>query len=805
VKKQNFDLGWDYRESGAGMLAEIMGGAEWQPVSLPHDAAIHKPRSKDAPSGSLGGHAWAGIVSYRKRFEVPEAWRGLPVQVEFEGVYMNAEVSVNGNLVKLHPYGYTSFIVDLAPYLKYGAENELTVVVNNSAQPNARWYSGTGIYRHVWLRTGGAAYIQPWGVFVTTPAVDPAASTVKIVTEVAGSSAGAALRSTVRDAGGAVVAQVESPVAGAQVGSATSVIQTLVVRDARLWSVDEPNLYSLESEVLVDGDVVDSETTPFGIRSIAFDAENGFRLNGVPIKMKGGCVHHDNGILGAASYDRAEERKVELLKASGFNAVRCAHNPPAPAFLDACDRLGMLVMDESFDMWRMGKQPYDYHLYFEKHWQEDTESMVKRDRNHPSIVIWSIGNEIPECSGVSGGYDWARKQADFVRALDPTRPVTSALAMPWDPQLMAEGGSFLDFLDATISPPAPGQSADTGRDYPGDVTRPFCEALDVVGYNYVYQRYEPDQNRFPGRVLIGTETFPFAAYETWKETERLPHVVGDFVWTSLDYLGESGIGKIDIDTLVPFFMANVWPFHVALCGDIDITGTKRPQSYYRDLLWGVREAPFIAVVDPQLHGKTVKFTRWGWDPVQESWNFPGAEGKPTQVHVYAADDEVELLINGESQGRQPAGDANKFKAVFEVTYQPGTIEAVGYTGGKETSRTRLTTGGDPTALRAAADRSEIRSAFGDLAYITVDVVDKDGVVNRSAENEVTFTLTGPGELIAVGSGNPTSEELYVGDRRKAFQGTLTAVVRSSGQPGLITLTATADGLEPAEVQVTAKE
>jgi beta-galactosidase len=494
---------------------------------------------------------------------------------------------------------------------------------------------------------------------------------------------------------------------------------------------------------------------------------------------------------------------VELLKASGFNAVRCAHNPPAPAFLDACDRLGMLVIDESFDCWRMGKQPYDYHLYFEDWWQRDTESMVKRDRNHPSIILWSIGNEIRECSGISEGYTWARKQADFIRALDPTRWVTSALALPWDPKLMDSGVNIVDYLDAT-SPKSHGFApTDPATDYAGNVTRPFAEALDVVGYNYVYRRYGFDRAYFPGRVLIGTETFPYAAYETWKETERQPHVIGDFVWTAWDYLGESGIGKVDIDTLVPFFMANVWPYHIANCGDIDICGNKRPQSYFRDLLWGVRNAPFIGVLEPQLHGKKLKFTRWGWEPVFDSWTYPGQEGKQTRVDVYSIDDEVELLINGVSVGREPAGDARKNKASFEVTYQPGTIEAIGYRDGKEVNRTRLETAGAPAALRLTADRSEIRCQYGDLSYVTVEIVDERGRVVKYAEPEISFEVTGVGRLLAVGTANPASEELYVGTTRKAWQGRMMAVVCSIGQAGEIVLKAGTDVDTTAEIRLNA--
>ncbi|HMN61532.1 MAG TPA: hypothetical protein PJ988_14260, partial [Anaerolinea sp.] len=320
MNKQNFDLNWEYTEAGGMMMAF----AQWQPVNLPHDLSITKARSADYRTAGGGGYAWSGVVTYRKRFQAPEDWRGQSVLLEFEGVYMNAEVSINHELVALHPYGYTSFLVDLTPHLKVGGENELVVVANNSAQPNSRWYSGTGIYRHVWLRTAPAAHIRPWGVFVTTPEAAPAASTVRVTTELAGATGGAVLRSRILDVTGAEVARVESTAQGERVE------QTLTVKDARLWSVDAPNLYSLVSELLVGGKVADSERTPFGIRSFSMDAENGFRLNGVAMKLKGGCVHHDNGLLGAASYDRAEERKIELMKASAYNAIRCAHTPPAP-------------------------------------------------------------------------------------------------------------------------------------------------------------------------------------------------------------------------------------------------------------------------------------------------------------------------------------------------------------------------------------------------------------------------------------------------------------------------------------------
>ena len=789
MNKQSFDLNWEYNET-TGMGA--MFAAQWQPVNLPHDLSITKARSASYPTAGGGGYAWSGVVNYRKRFEVPEDWCGQSVQLEFEGVYMNAEVSINHHLVALHPYGYTSFIVDLTPYLKCGVENELSVVVNNSAQPNSRWYSGTGIYRHVWLRTGpAAARIQPWGLFVTTPVADPRLSTVQVTTEVAVNNQ-AILRAAILDASGAVVAQVETP------ARSPRVYQTLAVPDARLWSVADPYLYTLLSELLVNGVVVDSESAAFGIRSFTISPQDGFRLNGAPMKLKGGCVHHDNGLLGAASYDRAEERKIELMKASGYNAIRCAHNPPAPAMLDACDRLGMLVIDETFDCWRMGKNPNDYHLYFEDWWQRDTESMVRRDRNHPSIIVWSIGNEVPERAGVSDGAAWACKQADFIRSLDPTRLVTSALpflfeAMFADPNFKPESVTDMQ----SMFDPKRFTPTDPATDMWGNLTREFNQALDLVGYNYLYPRYEFDGKRFPERVMAGTETFPYDAYAYWKETERFSYVIGDFVWTSIDYLGESGIGKVSFEEGGPWFGAQ-FPYHLANCGDIDICGFKRPQSYFRDILWGERSAPYITTLDPRRFGQKARFNQWGWQPVEESWTFPGQEGQPTRVDVYSDAGEVELRVNGVSLGRKaPAQNI----ASFEVVYQPGQVEAINYRDGQESERAALSTAGQPARLSLRADHAALRSQYGDLAYVTVEIQDEEGRRVSCAEDLVTLSVSGAGDLLAIGTANPTSDELYVGSQRRAWQGRLMAVARASGQPGPITLTAQVEGLPAAEIEL----
>ena len=788
MNKQIFDQGWEYGELSG--FALHFNPRAWQPVTLPHDAMISKPRDPANPSGRSSGFFPGGVANYRKKFYVPEDWRGQSIELEFEGVYMNAEVSVNNQLVSRQPYGYSSFIVDLTPYLAYGQENMVGVLANNTAQPNCRWYSGTGIYRHVWLRSGGVIHIQPWGVFITTPVVNPEAAVVQIQTELANVSSQdeAVLRSTILDTQGAVVARVESP------ARVPSLQHTLLLKEAKLWSVDEPNLYILLSEVLVGGSVMDSEKTTFGIRSITIDAEHGLRLNGVPLKMKGGCIHHDHGPLGAASYDRAEERKVELLKSAGYNALRTAHNPPAPALLDACDRLGVLVIDETFDAWDSAKVTNDYHLYFNEWWQRDTEALIRRDRNHPSVILWSIGNEIFEALGDPTGAEWSQRQADFVRSLDNTRFVTSGLMNNFVEEI-ANGD-----MDGTFKlKPIP---EDPQKDSWGLKTAAFIKPLDVVGYNYMAQRYAVDQIRFPGRVIAGTETWGHMMYTFWKETERNANVIGDFVWTAMDYIGEAGGGAVSFDGQARFGAS--YPYHLYGCGDFDICGFKRSQSYYRDLLWGVRTEPFIAVLDPQHYGKPIAFTPWGWEPVLDTWTFPGQEGKTTQVDVYAIDDEVELLVNGVSQGRKPAGAAVQNKASFDVAYQPGQIQAVGYTAGKETGRFRLGTAGEPASLCLSPDVSQVRANGADLVYVTIEVEDQEGTPVKYGEPLISVEVSGAGQLIAIGSGNPLSEEMYVGGQRKAFQGRVLAIVRSTDQAGEIALTAQAEGLPAARITLNAR-
>jgi beta-galactosidase len=478
-------------------------------------------------------------------------------------------------------------------------------------------------------------------------------------------------------------------------------------------------------------------------------------------------VHHDDGVMGAASYDRAEERKVELLVASGYNAVRCAHNPPAPAFLDACDRLGVLVIDEAFDCWREGKTPYDYHVAFADWWQRDVESMVRRDRNHPSVIMWSIGNEVGERNGRSDGALWARRLADQIRALDPTRPITAAI--------------------------------NGGHDrWPWEQTDLVFSALDVGGYNYQERQYRPDHERQPARVMYGSESTAREAFEHWMAVRDLPYVIGDFVWTSLDYLGEAGIGRVHFEGEGGGFLGD-YPWHQANCGDLDLCGFKRPQSYYRDVLWGTGDKLYIAVHRPLLEGQEPTITYWGWPLVADSWTWPGHEGETLTVDVYSVCEQVELFLNGEPLGTQPTGREERFTATFEVPYQPGTLRAVGYEGKSEAATCELETVGAPAGIRLAADREELRAQADDLSYVTVEVVDAEGRRCPNAGHELFFTVQGPGAIAAVGSGNPVSEESYRGHARRAYGGRCLVVVRGTDEPGTIHLRAQADGLDPAEL------
>ncbi|HUP04773.1 MAG TPA: glycoside hydrolase family 2 TIM barrel-domain containing protein, partial [Bryobacteraceae bacterium] len=745
-----FDHEWKFTLGDpSGAEAPGFNAAGWRGVDLPHDWSIEGKMDPKAPAGGSGGYFPGGLGWYRRTFTVPAAWNGRRVSVEFEGVYMNATVYINGHELGMHPYGYTTFFHDVTQYLKPGPNNVLAVRVDNSKQRNSRWYSGSGIYRHVWLHVTGGVHVAPWGVAIATPEASAERAKVAIQTRVqneSGKSAKFVLRTTLYGASGAAAGQAEAS-AALEAGESITALQEIAVEKPALWSAETPHLYRAITRVTVDDKTVDEVSTPFGIRTIAWSAEKGFVLNGQSIKLNGGCAHHDNGPLGAAAFDRAEERRVRIMKESGFNAIRCSHNPPSPAFLDACDRLGMLVMDEAFDCWSRGKNPFDYSVAFQEWWQRDIQAMALRDRNHPSVVMWSIGNEIPE-RGEPLGAEEAKKIADYLRSIDPTRPVTSAVN-------------------------AVGNWPNTDKYY---------AALDIGGYNYNLTNHTADEKRAPGRVMVCTESFPRSTFDDWAMVADFPYIVGNFVWTAIDYLGESGIGRWsfrDMNDRSREPYGGAYPWHGSDCGDIDMVGTRKAVAHYRNIVWDRGEKIYLGANPPVPEGKTLSVTQWGVAPVFPTWTWPGMEGKELGVEVYSRGDSVRLYLDEKLIGEKPTTRAERFTAKFSVSYAAGALKAVALQGGKQIAETTLRTVGEPAALRLTAERTALRADGQDLAYVTVEAVDAKGQPVFHADHQVTFHLKGAGTMAAVGSGDMNNEEPYQGNQRKLFHGTALVVVRGA--------------------------
>ncbi|HQV31352.1 MAG TPA: glycoside hydrolase family 2 TIM barrel-domain containing protein [Calditrichia bacterium] len=766
-------MGWQFApgDSPAAKSPDF-DDSNWRTLDLPHDWSIEGTVNPANPSGNDGGYFPTGVGWYRKTFAVPETWNGQKISLYFEGVYMNAEVFVNGESLGTHPYGYTAFICDLTPHLKPGKKNLIAVRVDNSRQKNCRWYSGSGIYRHVWLVVTGPLHFDHWGVGISTPEVSRESATVRISATLKNETGGpqqVVLATTLKDPGsqprGHLESEIELPAGGQK-----TVVQEIQVKAPLLWDTQSPHLYTATSQIRRKGEVLDRVRNTFGIRRLDFSAENGFQLNGQKVVLNGGCVHHDNGCLGAAAYDRAEARKVELLKAAGFNAVRTSHNPPSEAFLDACDRLGMLVIDESFDGWRASKTPHDYGTVFDAWWQRDIEAMVLRDRNHPSIILWSSGNEILERTEPRA-IQTARMLNNHIRKLDPTRPVTSAMTT-WGDQ----GWARFDSL--------------------------FAEH-DVAGYNYQLHFAESDHHRVPERIIVQTESYPRDAFANWQLVQENDFVIGDFVWTAMDYLGESGIGRYYYpgEPDGQHWELDLYPWHGAYCGDIDLTGWRKPISHYRSMLYNDAEKLFLAVREPNPENGEIKETIWSVWPTWESWTWPGYEGKKLTVEVYSRYPKVQLYLNGKLAGEQPVSVQTEFKAIFEIPYAPGELKAVGMDGDNAVEFAVLKTAGAPAAIKLGADRPELVASGQDLSYVTVEINDEQGIRVPSAQNRLTFRVDGPGTIAGVDNANLKDDDPYVANSRKVWQGRALVVIKNTGKAGDINLTVRSDGLPDARLVI----
>ncbi len=774
---------------------------------MPHDWSIEKPLDEKNPTGSGGGYSASGIAWYRKSFTAPASWKGKRVSLEFDGVSSGATIYLNGQKVGIHPYAYTSFHFDITSQLSLSARNALAVRVDNSEQPDSRWYSGSGIYRHVRVVVTEPIHVAPWGVFVSTPDVSPQSTRILIKTAVrndASETGEVKVKTILLNPAGSKCGESEVLVK-VQAGEAGDTTQEITVSQPAVWSPESPRLYRAITRITRNGTVMDEVETPFGIRSLAWSSEKGLLLNGAPVKLAGGSVHHDNGPLGAAAFDRAEERKAQLLKAAGFNAVRTAHNPPSPAFLDACDRVGLLVLDEPFDVWTISKRKYDYARFFKDWWQRDIDSMVKRDRNHPSVIVWGIGNEIPEVFTAEGA-PIAKELAARVRSLDSTRPVTQAFP----------GATYGPNPDAVIS------------------------QLDIAGYNYnLAQNHAEDHRRDSKRIMMTTESFPADAFEQWALVKDHSYIVGEFVWTAMDYLGESGIGAwsyapakqaAQMNQMTAFlrkYMASFgadgkspiasfqngqppsplspgFPWHAAYCGDLDLTGYRKPSSYYRDILWNGGDRVFATVRLPQTEDKKIIAAGWAVYPTLPSWAWPGQEGKPLTVEVYSGAESVRLLLNDKLIGEKPTGRDQSFKAEFEVPYETGTLKVEALRSGKVVAESILQTAGDPVRLKLTADRTVLSADGQDLSFVTVEAVDQNGRLQMNSDLRVRFAVTGAGAIAAVGNGDGQSRDPYAGDKVSLFHGRALVILRATRNAGKIELTANAEGLSASSLKIETK-
>ncbi len=779
----------------------------WRTVTIPHDWSIEGTPDAKNPTGGGGGYFPAGIGWYRKSFSTLPVWKHKRVSLEFDGVAGETAVFLNGQKLGIHPYAYTSFRFDITSQLHPDGANVLAVRVDNASQPASRWYSGAGIYRHVRVVVTEPVHVAPWGVFVSTSEATASLAKIKIKTQVENGAAdeeAVSIDTTLIGPGGEK-ATVSHQRVTLRAGESSEIEQAMSIAKPSLWSPKTPAMYRAITRISRNGKTLDEVETPFGVRTIAWSVGKGLLLNGESIKLAGGSVHHDNGPLGAAAFDRAEERKAALLKAAGFNAVRTAHNPPSAAFLDACDRVGLLVVDEPFDVWTTSKRTYDYARFFHDWWQQDIDAMVKRDRNHPSIIIWGIGNEIPEVWTPEGA-PIAEKLSARVRELDPTRPLTQAFP----------GATFGPNPDAAIA------------------------HVDISGYNYNLSQNGPeDHRRVPTRIMMTTESFPADAFEQWQLTQDHPYMLGEFVWTAMDYLGESGIGAwsygdpkqvkqfSQMKGFLRTYMAKMgadgknpmasfqngqppspispgFPWHSAYCGDLDLTGFRKPSSYYRDILWNGGDRVFATVRLPETEDKKIIAAAWAVYPTLPSWTWPQQEGKPLTVEVYSGAERVKLYLNDQLIGEKPTGRNEEFKAAFEVPYTAGTLKAEGLRDGRVVATSVLKTTGDPVRLMLTAERSELNADGEDLSFITVEAVDRQGQLQMSTNATVHFNISGAGTIAAVGSGDGRSLVSYTGDTIDLFNGRALVIVRASRMKGEIKLSADAIGLQSSSIALQSK-
>ncbi|WP_408589170.1 glycoside hydrolase family 2 TIM barrel-domain containing protein [Novosphingobium sp.] len=745
------------------------------------------PFDVDATAFGWGtGWTVGGIGWYRKHFALAAA-PGEQVELRFDGAYLITEAWLNGFKLGRNINGYTGFAFDLTPHLNPNGHNVLAVKVSNVGE-TARWYSGSGIYRHVWLSRTGAVRVPLYGVAITTASADRSLAKVVVAVEIenrSGKDSAVSWRIAAKDSLGRIVATATGNTQLAS-GKADVIRTDLAFTQPALWSPDAPNLHVAEIELSSDGQITDRVHQRFGIRTISVSPKAGFKVNGKTHQLQGACIHHDNGILGAVAIDRAERRKVELVKANGFNAIRCSHNPPSPQLLDVCDELGMIVMDEAFDVWEKPKLLKDYYNnWFADNWRRDLATMVRRDRNHAAIAFWSIGNEITEAISPRG-VELATQMRAVIRENDASRFITQAIT----------------------------------ASYAGAKGVGARAQLDVTSYNYSFDAVEKDSATYSELTFTTTETHSKDAYDIKQHMDRNPAYLGEFVWTGMDYIGEVGSGssrlrsntkppeeekKIIFGMDVSMLNFYVWdyPAYQAGSGEIDLIGLKKAPSQYRDVVWG-RSKLELFVQRPVPVGYHEDQTAWGWPDVLSSWTWTPLDGQPMTVHTYCAAEEIALLLNGKEVGRKRMAPEDKLKAQFQVPYQPGTLIAVAYTGGREVARKVLETVGEPAQLRLRAERATVAGSGADLGYVYADVLDAAGRLVPDAAVPLTFTVTGAGQLRAAGSANPYGIESFQDARTRSYHGTALAIIQPGGRRGDAVIKVTSPGLKAAVTTIQIK-
>lgn len=799
MKAQLFNKNWKFW-TDRNAFALVWSVPEFaRDVTLPHDAMLENRPRPDSPNGGNTAFRDGDAYTYVTWITPTEEDRHRTLMLRFDGVYMNAKVFVNEEPAAKCAYGYTGFYVPLDSFLRYGEKNEIRVQVKNGGMPNSRWYTGGGIYRDVYLLSGGNVYILPGSVQITTESVygDAAALSVRATLKNrCCRSRDLTLKFRVLDGNGAEAA-CETAVLSLLEGEERTVTRRITVKEPKLWSAEHPNLYTVVSELWENGSVVDSDTTVTGIRTLSLDAVNGLQVNGERVKLRGACIHHDNGVLGAACYYDAEYRRIFKLKQAGFNSIRMSHHPAAPALLRACDELGMYVMDETFDMWHRGKSDLDYSLFFEECWERDVEAMVRKDYNCPSVILYSVGNEIPEI-GTRHGAKTCHDLCGKIRALDPTRYTLASVN-----GVFAAGDCMGEIMGDILSSLAPDELPEgdvndfmtVQADHMDEIvchraiTRRLDMAFastDIAGYNYMTARYAGDVESCPNRIIVGSETYPPAIAENWAEVKKYSRVIGDFTWTGWDYMGEAGLG-IPAYAFGEGGFGAQYPCQLSYCGDLDITGFRRPASYFRELVFGLRTKPYIAVQRPDKYGVKMLATPWIMSDAVSSWSYPGMEGKPVIVEVYSAGDEVELKCNGESLGRMPAGEQGGFVARFDTVYRPGTLEAVSYEKGRVIGTFELVTAQGPCSLSAEAEQPLTRDGEG-LIYVNVANVAANGVVSTCDDHEITASADGNVEILGFGGGDHSPLYSYLDKTVRTYNGRALLVAKKKDRaiPGEIT-------------------